>query len=180
MAIPRGFIKDLPKIRRLISYYNLHQEEGPVNIDKLINEDLKYKMRFSSFDEDQWIRGMCFIDDENKHKKHIIINNLKPYFVQRVTKAHEVGHLYIHDPQTEMMCNPRFENKALEREANYFAAYVMVPLFAIEAIKKYNRPFEDIADGLHVTVDMVYKRYELYTNTKEYEQDKFVIKIPML
>ncbi|MBN9386544.1 MAG: ImmA/IrrE family metallo-endopeptidase [Chloroflexi bacterium] len=153
----------MPRIRGLIGYYGVHRQEGPVDIDGLITEKLKIKLRYADFDQDEWIFGFSKVDEIQTKKRFIVINQAKPYRTQRFVKGHELGHIWIHPPEDlPLMCNPLYESKALEREADYFAAYLLVPKYALESIRKYGNSFDDIALGLEVPRELVHKRFEIY------------------
>lgn len=137
----------------------------PVPIER-IAKALGAQIRFSPFDEE--LSGMIFIKDG---VPVIGVNSLHHPNRQRFTIAHELGHLELHREEISSSVHvdktfPALMRNAvsstgqekLEREANSFAAELIMPRFAIEAAfhgKQFDiedaAPVEALAKKLRVS-----------------------------
>lgn len=76
------------------------------------------------------------------------INALNSEIRQRFTCAHEIGHLILHPEgmnHLDETCPPGPEYRSIEKEANEFAAFLLMPLWALEpAVLRYGKNVEPV------------------------------------
>ena len=105
--------------------------EPPVNLNKLLKA-LNIELVKDSTLEDS-ISGFGVVDGENKG---IAVNRNQSTVRQRFTIAHELGHILLHrdktftvqkGPTTYFRSSLDLEERWREKEANYFAACLLMP-----------------------------------------------------
>jgi hypothetical protein len=179
MGLPANFIKSIPRIRKIIRYTDAHDTIGlPVDIDDILKK-LTIPVTYEPF-EDFWIEGYSTGSTGYGSGRHIYVNANKPETIKRKVKAHELHHILEHGKELPLLSHIGHENKILEKEANYSAAYYLIPTKCISLSKEWGITYQELAERMVVPVDLVFKRYEIYTQLNEHGQDKFLIKIPML
>lgn len=136
-------------------------EKAPINIYQII-ESKKIIIKEYPFDED--ISGVLIIDKINQ-KNTIGVNLNQNSFDARknFTLAHELGHFVLHNDISNTFVDKIFFRKKsegyttkeekIEREANYFAANILMPEHLIQKeIESLNNDFlfdeENIVEGL--------------------------------
>ena len=94
----------------------------PVPIEKLA-EDL-FSVKIEKDRMESGIAGKLYVKDK------VIVLNVKDILErQRFTIAHEVGHLFLHEKNSKVksiVCRKN-DNSRIEKEANCFAAYILMP-----------------------------------------------------
>lgn len=177
MGLPANFIKSIPRIRKIIRYTGAH-DTLPVDIDSILTR-LIIPVKVEPF-EDLWIEGYSTGSLKYGPGRCIYVNESKPEEIKRRVKAHELHHIIEHSKELPLFSHTGHESKILEREANYAAAYYLIPTKCINLSKEWGVTFQELAERMVVPVDLVFKRYEIYTQLNEHGQDKFLIKVPML
>lgn len=125
--------------------------QPPVNAQK-IAEDSGLSVSFVDFPESlKDVSG--FLDFQNKE---IYVNNQEEPFRQNFTIAHELGHWFLHRNRVNeyqvLMRRPiGGEKSPLEKEANFFAASLLVPAEMLLNCRLKNMSNEDIAKKFKVT-----------------------------
>ncbi len=170
LGLPANFVKSIPRIRKLISYYGLHNDVGtPVDIDGLL-ATLKIDVKTEPF-EDFFLEGFSTRGKYGSGKSRIHINQDKSLIVQRRVKAHELHHILEHSKELPLFSHIGHENKILEREANYSAAFYLIPTYCINLNNGGSIVHQELAKNMQVPVDLVLKRYEIYLQLKEHNKD---------
>lgn len=102
---------------------------GPINLEKTL-EHLDITLRYADLEDDE---GFAFISDCGN--RYIVINKYKINTRQNFTIAHEIGHIVLGhlDDYMQML----FDAFALERQANTFAAELLMPAEALEIYSHY-------------------------------------------
>ncbi|MEC4041899.1 ImmA/IrrE family metallo-endopeptidase [Myroides odoratimimus] len=166
MAVNKDIIN---KINDFISNNKQFFEEAPIKIYSLI-ESQQINIKEHTFDDD--ITGVLIIDKEND-KATIGINPIKNNYVPRknFTLAHELGHFVLHNDLSNTFVDKIFFRKKsegyttkeekIEKEANHFAASILMPDFLIKKeIQSINHGFlldddektiQDLADKFSVS-----------------------------
>lgn len=125
--------------------------EPPVNAQK-IAEDSGIEVVFADFPEQ--LRDVCgFLDFKNKI---IYVSNQDAPYRQNFTIAHELGHWFMHGNRVnEYQVLTRRpiggEKSSLEKEANLFAASLLVPSDMLLRCRLNNMSNFDIAKKFKVT-----------------------------
>jgi Zn-dependent peptidase ImmA (M78 family) len=177
MGLPVNFIDSIPRIERILRYTQAHKNiKYPVNIDKIL-EDLIIDLEVKPFSED-WIEGYCMPGNSKGIGRKIFINANKPVEVRRKAKAHELHHLIEHGVSLPLFSRSDQVDRILEREANFAAAYYLVPGKCIAYCQEWNLSFQDLAEQLYVPVDLVMKRYDIYLKMKEHRKLKNSLQLP--
>ncbi len=162
MGLPSDFKERLKLLNPIIRGFELYNENGPVNIDALLKA-LKISVRYETF-KDFFLEGTSSPNPLKKHEYCMIINPDHPKPIQRKTKAHELGHILFHQKELPLQSHPNFSDKLIEREANYAAAYILVPGPVFEA---GGRDFSEIAKFYQVPYNLVQMRYEIFIKLKQ-------------
>lgn len=118
----------------------------PVEIVKICNEQgLKVFEEYLKPDES----GLIVVDNKKWDKydsdKFIVVNSYESATRRRFTIAHELAHFVLHKGENVLyahrdMTDNRGDNAEIEREANYFAANILMPeklvINRVEEIRK--------------------------------------------
>jgi Zn-dependent peptidase ImmA (M78 family) len=174
MGLPSNFIKSIPDINKIIRYTEAHRDiRYPVDIDRILKK-LNIEVVVKPF-EDDILEGYCSRGNMFGFDRKIYINENKPVEVRRKGKAHELHHMTAHGKYLPLYSHIDQEDKILEREANYAAAYYLVPGKCIKLALEWGMKFEELAEKLCVPVDLVFKRYDIFLALKEFhnEEDMF-------
>jgi Zn-dependent peptidase ImmA (M78 family) len=138
-------------------YLNDKYQPLPVLIDIMDKFNIEYNVyRYRS----EKFSGMLFQEEG----KYVIVANGRHHIKKRTfTAAHELGHFFLHlHLMDKFLCSEllKTRQKKIEREANRFAAEILMPAdFFISKIKEYNRDFKGIADELVLSEETVRWRY---------------------
>jgi Zn-dependent peptidase ImmA (M78 family) len=177
VGLPVNFVRSVPRIRRIISNYEAHKNIGfPVDIDRFI-ADLKIDVKEEPF-EDFFLEGYSAHGLAPRSRPRIYINRDKPETIRRKTKAHELHHTLFHPKELPLFSHIGQINKILEREANYAASYYLIPTYCINLAKEWGITYQELAKSMEVPIELVFKRYEIYTELKEHHNDKQLIRLP--
>lgn len=109
---------------------SFHAEFPPINVEKIIAGMELLLIRDKNLTES----GML---DASQNPKRIIVNASDHMYNQRFTMAHELGHLFLHNEEKEILFRnrvPHDQNTIKEQQANEFAASLLVPLWLLEPI----------------------------------------------
>lgn len=144
---------DYRKVKEVVTdiLNNNFVDQPPVNAQK-IAEDNGLSVSFVDFPESlKDVSG--FLDFQNKE---IYVNNQDEPFRQNFTIAHELGHWFLHRNRVNeyqvLMRRPiGGEKSPLEKEANFFAASLLVPGDMLLNCRLKNMSHEDIARKFKVT-----------------------------
>lgn len=167
MGLPINFQRNINYLRSIIISQHLHDEyDQPVDIDCLLGS-LSIDIEETCF-EDARLNGYSIQPDLENINPKMFISVEKSIGAQRVTKAHEVTHMLIHYKELPLCSHLGNLNKTIEREANYGAAYLLIPTKAIHFALKYKVSFREVAEQLGVTLDAVFLRSEIYWQLEEY------------
>lgn len=170
MGLPSNFIKSIPNINKIIRYTEAHRDiRYPVDIDRILKK-LNIEVEVKPF-EDDVLEGWCSRGNIFGFGRKIFINENKPVEVRRKGKAHELHHMTAHGKYLPLYSHIGQEDKILEREANYAAAYYLVPRKCLKQAIEWGVSFEDLAEKLCVPTELVLIRYEIYTELQEYKSE---------
>lgn len=170
MGLPANFIKSIPQIYKVIRFTQAHKDiNHPVNIDRVIKK-LIIDMEVEAF-EDDVLDGYCMPGDAQGFGRKIYINANKSVEVRRKAKAHELHHLLEHAKYLPLYSHMDQVDKILEREANYAAAYYLIPLQCIKLAGEWGIGHQELACRMDVPVDLVRLRYDIYLQLKEHKND---------
>ena len=107
--------------------------DSPIDFFSVIPNKLK-NLTISFLNMDTRISGACC---KLKNQQIIFINSNHPKGRQAFTSAHEIYHL-LYDDSNFTICNINSSDK-MEREANEFASYLLMPINALYQYKKENK-----------------------------------------
>lgn len=170
MGLPSNFIKSIRSLNRVIRYTEAHRDiRYPVNIDRIIKK-LSIEVEVIPF-EDNYLEGFCSRGNSLGEGRKIFINENKPVEIRRKAKAHELYHLWEHGKFLPLYSHIGQVDMILEKEANYAAAYYLVPGKSIKLALEWQMKFEDLAEKLDVPLDLVLKRYDVYLELEEYKHE---------
>lgn len=173
MGLPANFINSLTRINRIIRYTDAHRDiRYPVDIDRVIKQ-LIIDITVESF-EDNVLEGYCTKGNKIGFGRKIYINANKSVEIRRQAKAHELHHLLEHAKFLPLFSHADQVDKILEREANYAAAFYLIPSRCIKLSNEWGINHQELAERMDVPVDLVRKRYEIYLELKEHNQDNFL------
>ncbi|MFN3699253.1 MAG: ImmA/IrrE family metallo-endopeptidase [Dictyoglomus sp.] len=118
-------------IRDILSF--LYIKKPPIKPD-IIAYGLGLELRLLNLSSQ--ISGILY----KRNNKHVIIINKNDAITrQRFTLAHEIGHFLLHTPKEAIYSDyPKFQNLQIEREANIFAASLLIPDFILEEYLNYS------------------------------------------
>ncbi len=118
-------------IRDILSF--LYIKKPPIKPD-IIAYGLGLELRLLNLSSQ--ISGILY----KRNNKHVIIINKNEAITrQRFTLAHEIGHFLLHTPKEVIYSDyPKFQNLQIEREANIFAASLLIPDFILEEYLNYS------------------------------------------
>lgn len=150
MAISKKVINDTASFINSI-FSNNSEVDVPVKIDNIV-KGLNIDLVNYTFDED--ISGVLVLNDSHST---IGINQAHSEVRKRFTIAHELGHFVLHKDQGNMFVDKVLYRKSfegytvkderLEREANYFAANILMPANVINRyIETNNIDFYEDSD----------------------------------
>lgn len=177
MGLPANFIKSIPNINKVIRFTEAHRDiRYPVDIDRII-EKLIIEMEVEPF-KDNVSGGYCMPGNEKGYGKKIFINANKPVQVRRQAKAHELHHLIEHAKFLPLFSQADQVDRILEREANYAAAFYLVPSKCIKFALEWDINFQELAERMDVPLDLVLKRHEIYLELKEHKTDLEFMSFP--
>lgn len=129
-------------IREVLSF--LYIKKPPIKPD-IIAYGLGLELHFLNLSSQ--ISGILY---KRNNKHGIIINKNEAITRQRFTLAHEIGHFFLHAPKEVIYWDyPKFQNLQIEREANIFAASLLIPDFILE--KYLNSSVEKISQIFFVS-----------------------------
>jgi len=97
----------------------------------------------------------------------ILLNIRDRQLQHNVTRGHELSHLLFHTERPEHYCFNGQYYDSVEHEADYGAAYLLVPLRLLQERVRAGLTFEQVAGELEVTTEVVYKRFEIAIQLKE-------------
>jgi Zn-dependent peptidase ImmA (M78 family) len=179
MGLPANFVKSIPRISRVIRYTEAHRDiRYPVDIDRII-KDLIIEIEVKPFEEDV-TDGYCIPGNSQGVGRKIFINANKPVEVRRKAKAHELHHILEHGKFLPLYSHVDQVDKILEREANYAAAFYLVPARCIKLAGEWGVNHQELAERMDVPLDLVMKRYEIYLELKEHKSDLEFMTLPMV
>ncbi len=141
----------------------------PVNIDRVI-ERLVIDIEVVSL-EDGVLEGYCTPGINKGYGRKIFINADKSVQIRRKAKAHELHHLLEHSKHLPLYSHMDKGDKILEREANYAAAFYLIPSKCIKLAGEWGLNHQDLAERLDVPADLVRLRYDIYLQLKEHKTD---------
>ncbi len=123
------------KIKELREKYNLN--EPPFNLFEIANNEGFHIIYFTPTEETYAISGLL----EKEGEKTIYLNVSESAARQNFTLAHELAHYFLNHKSNEYGVYRRdsfytVEKPEKEREADYFAAELLMPRELIEKIKK--------------------------------------------
>lgn len=150
--------------RSLVSTYELHSGDGPVNLTPVL-EKRNIGLEFIPMPEGG--HGFALFDVKNKVPPHICINESDPAPVRSETLAHELVHLLKHFHDRFQFCWNAQPTAVEEKEAVLGAAMLIVPLPSIYEMTRGGDTSEVIARRLGVRAGLVEMRYELALKLKE-------------
>merc|ERR1711941_49101 len=143
----------------LQGWYNYFQQNSPTDVEGLC-EKIGIKCEGKLLLDD--VSG--YIERISEYKYRIVYNNSHPLVRQRFTIAHELGHFYLHrnvlgkgtgDTKAYRSNVPGHTNPDItqqhEREANSFAANLLMPKKLIECFRDDGMSFEDVRKRLDVS-----------------------------
>ena len=168
MGLPANFVKAIPRIERILRYTEAHLDiRYPVNIDRII-EKLIIEVEVKPFVEDV-LEGYCLPGDSRGLGRKIVVNANKPVEVRRMAKAHELHHLLEHQKDLPLYSHIGQVDRILEKEANFAAAYYLVPGKCIALCEEWKSgTYQELAEKLDVPLDLVIKRYDIYLEMKQW------------
>jgi hypothetical protein len=170
MGLPANFITSITRINRIIRYTAAHRDiRYPVDIDRII-KSLIIDIEVKPFPEDV-LEGYCMPGNIRGFGRKIFINENKPVEIRRKAKAHELHHLLEHAKHLPLFSQIGHENKVLEKEANYAAAFYLIPSRCIKLAGEWGIGHQDMALRLDVPLELVMKRYEIYLRLQEHKND---------
>ncbi|MBR2176822.1 MAG: ImmA/IrrE family metallo-endopeptidase [Clostridia bacterium] len=87
----------------------------------------------------------------------IVLNSSLPYYERRVTMAHELGHIVLHHSTNSirLSLNTSFCVNKLEREADCFAAYLLLEAERSELEGLESVTADDISNLTHIPRSMI-------------------------
>lgn len=127
------------EVSKILSNYDFTL---PISIEKIV-KDLSIVLKSYPFEDN--ISGVLSIEN---NKPVIIYNNLQSKLRRRFTIAHELGHYILHQKTGKIFIDSNIklyrsensrstpEKALLEREANFFAATILMPEDLVK--QKYN------------------------------------------
>jgi Zn-dependent peptidase ImmA (M78 family) len=170
MGLPVNFVKSIQRINQVIRYTEAHRDiRYPVDIDRIL-EKLIIEVEIKPFTENR-VDGYCMPGGAKGFGRKVFINSNKPVEVRRKAKAHELHHLLEHGKFLPLYSHMDQVDKILEREANYAAAFYLIPSRCIKLAGEWGITHQELAERMDVPLDLVFKRFEIYTKLKEYRQD---------
>ena len=147
------------ELKSLQGWYNHFQQHSPTDVKSLcekVGVVCEGKILSDNFSG--------YIERLSEFKYKIVYNLMHPDVRQRFTIAHELGHFYLHrdilgkgtgDTKAYRSDVPGHKNKNItnihEREANSFAADLLMPRKNIIKLKAEGKTFEDIQAILDVS-----------------------------
>jgi Zn-dependent peptidase ImmA (M78 family) len=166
MGVRRKFIRDLAQ--RLLDQHS--PAGGPVNVEA-IAAHYEIELKLERVDDD--LSGFLYRDDSG----HVIIGANRNHHEnrRRFTIAHELGHFLLHEAE-RVHLDSKASGYALqlrspesatgenlnEREANLFAAEVLMPVkFLEEDLRAYNLDLLDDGDKVTKTLKSLAKKYKV-------------------
>jgi Zn-dependent peptidase ImmA (M78 family) len=168
VALRNKYLKVIPKLRRIINNNQFHQEfETAVDIDDMVDR-LKINIEETIF-IDHNLQGSSIKPKLPRVRPVMFIDVSQPVEVQRKTKGHELTHILSHYKDLPLCSHIGNQNKMLEREANYGAAYLLIPTKTIHLALKWKTPFAEVAERMGAPLDLIFLRNEIYWELKEYE-----------
>ncbi|MBA3829932.1 MAG: ImmA/IrrE family metallo-endopeptidase [Taibaiella sp.] len=117
------------------------------------------------------LEGYCMPGNIRGLGRRIFINENKPVEVRRKAKAHELHHLLEHSKHLPLFSHIGHEDKILEKEANYAAAFYLIPSKCIKLSNEWGINHQELAERMDVPLDLVMKRYEIYLELKEHKNE---------
>ncbi len=162
MPIPKTLNDLLPFLHGAISQHQLHSTDCPVNLQSLLSE-LNINLKYSPLPGG--LHGLSIYKSRLPPKIIINIRDRRPQ--QRSAEAHELIHIVKHVPGPERYSFEGQPYDHKEAEAEYGAAYLLVPLRILTERVRAGLTFEQIAGELEVIPSLVYKRYEIAIQLKE-------------
>jgi Zn-dependent peptidase ImmA (M78 family) len=170
MGLPGNFRNSIRRVNRVIRFTEAHHDiRYPVDIDRILKK-LSIEVIVEPF-EDDVLEGYCTKGDALGRDRKIYINSNKPVEVRRKAKAHELYHLWEHGELLPLYSHIGQVDATLEKEANYAAAYYLVPGKTIKLALEWQMKFEDLAEKMCVPLELVMKRYDIYLELKEYNHE---------
>lgn len=134
-------------------------------LDALIN---KYNIKLELWNCMDRISGVLIVTDDYIA---IGVNKNHPKTRQRFTIAHELGHFLL--GHGSGMCKDGvIQNKNKERNANHFAAELLMPLDKINVMIEYGFSKELMAESFGVSIDAItlrLKHLRLYSIVDDFE-----------
>ena len=87
----------------------------------------------------------------------IVLNSSLDYYRSRVTTAHELGHIVLHGATNsiELSCNTGFCVSRFEREADCFAAHLLMKAELSSFEGRESLTTEDVSKMAHIPMEMV-------------------------
>ncbi len=168
MGIPPGFIRSVPRLRRLIRFYGLHRSHNdPVRLNKLV-KGLRIKVKQVPFEE-RHLHGISLTESKFKRNKIILLKRGDSFYQQRKALAHELYHILEHPGGIKYFSNAKFQFKVEEREADYGGAFLYLAPQQVEPFILNDATSLELALSFGITKDFVEKRAEIYLFLKEYQ-----------
>jgi len=158
--------KSVAEANKLLFKYKI--SEPPVRIDEIIEREGLSVIEADFGNESNSISGLI-----NPDEKTIYVNQKESDNRQTFTIAHELGHWLLHhdklssDKDIGVMYRKSItslNNDPLEKEANCFAANLLVPFFLLEKYKHLST--ESLARLFGVSEDVIRFRLQNYNNGK--------------
>ncbi len=111
-------------IKELLSFFYINK---PPIKPEVIAYGLGIELYF--YELPSQISGILY---NHKNNPMILINKKDNLLRQRFTIAHEIGHFLLHDSNSKIYFDYPIENSKIEREANTFAASLLLPDFLLK------------------------------------------------
>ncbi len=168
MALPQGFIKSVPRLRKLLRFYKTQTfPDSPIILDDLAFS-LKIKVRKVSFDE-KHLHGVSFAGKAKGKKRIILLKKGDSHYRSRKALAHELYHILEHPGGITYYSNDKFKFKVEEREADYGGAFLSLAPQQIEPLILNEATSLELAVNYGIPTDYIEKRAEIYLYFKEYQ-----------
>jgi len=98
----------------------------------------------------------------------IVVNSCLPDFIQKIIVAHELGHVVLHrcnELHAFQGFNPGMESSLMEREANLFAAELLLDDEEVKDILRNSSSLQEAAARLYVPVELLQYKCRILKST---------------
>ena len=145
------------------------------------NKDLLYKLEMagiSILEKNMGSRIDAYSTWTKENRPFIILGNMKKSSVRRnFDLAHELGHLLMHS-LIDMDSLSKDEHKAIEKEANDFASYFLIPeeefIHDFKQIQKKSNPYSYVELKMKYMVSIIALEYRAYKlGLLSYEENRY-------